>query len=109
MKHLVSLLDLDDASPSPVEVAADPVDVGTLVCVDMGSLVVVVVAAAVVGGAAVVLAEGTAAGVTELIAGVGVVHLIYHAHLTELGRHCVSFFGHNCGSYSHFLMETESV
>ena len=62
----------DDASPSPMEVAADPVDVSSLVHEGMASLVVRVFAAAV-AGAAVVLAEGTAAdiaAIAELIAGV---------------------------------------
>ena len=67
--HFVAAADSsNDASPSPMEVAADPVDVSSLVYAK-GSLVVLVVgvfAAAVVRGAAVILAEEAAAGVAAV-------------------------------------------
>ena len=61
--HFVAAADSsNDASPSPMEVAADPVDVSSLVHEGMASLVVRVFAAAV-AGAAVILTEGTTAGI----------------------------------------------
>ena len=88
MQHLVGLL-LDDASPSPMEIAAEPVDVGSHAF--GGSLVVVVVTADVVGGAANVLTESTAAGIAELAAGVRV-GLLLLLHLVSLD-HCSDWIG----------------
>ena len=92
MQHLVGLL-LDEAGPSPMEVAADPVDVGSH-AFSGGGCLVVVVTTDMVGGAAIVLTEGTAASIAEHDAGVrvGLLLLLHLDHCSDGTGVPTSFF-----------------